>query len=57
MDLLFVALFLVAIAAVVFAIDFVAVVSRSLIALGLAFFASGVAIWLLDILADLGKFD
>ena len=57
MDLLFVALFLVAVAAVVFAVELARSNAQSLTALGLTLFAAGVAVWLLDILIDLGKFD
>jgi len=57
MELLFLALFLVALAAAVFVVDFARSNWQSLTALGLSLFAGGVAIWLIDILADLGKFD
>jgi len=55
MELLVVALVLVAISVIVFALDFATWVTRSLISLGLAFFAGGVVVWLIDILIDQGK--
>lgn len=57
MELLFVAVFLVAVAAAVFIVEFARSSWQSLQALGLALFAAGVAVWLIDILNDLGKFD
>ena len=53
--MLVLALILVAVAIIVFAIDFMAVIGRSLVSLGLAFFAGGIAAWLIDILQAQGK--
>lgn len=48
--MLVVALILVVVAAIIFAIDFARGAFVSLVSLGLALFASGVAAWLVEIL-------
>jgi hypothetical protein len=53
--MLIVALILVAVAIIVFTIDFAGWVGRSLISLGLAFFAGSICAWLIDILQAQGK--
>lgn len=53
--MLLVALILVIVSVIVFALDFLGWAGRALIALGLAIFASGIACYLLDILHGQGK--
>lgn len=57
MDILYIAVVLTLISAVVFAAEFVITEPKPLRALGLSLLASGVTVWLLDILLDQGKLD